>query len=131
MTVKATAPFQPGFALQDGSALNAALGYSSETGIVALGTTQATAYALRAGINVVGTAAAATGVRLPAPTPGSAETVVFNDGASTLTIYASGTDTIDGVAGATGVSLTAAARCAFYPTDVGKWKSALLGATSA
>lgn len=131
MTVKTSAPFPPGFGLQDGSLLNASLGYSSEVAITALGTTRDTAFPLRAGINVVSVAAANTGVRLGIPAIGDAETVVFNDGASTLQVYASGTDTIDGVAATVGVALSANARCAFYPVNTGTWKSALLGATSA
>lgn len=132
MTVKASAPFDTGFRMIDGSVLNAAFAFfgSSENSIVAVGTTQATAWLLRAAINVLGTVAANTGVKLPPPTPGLVVTV-FNDGASTVKVYGNTTDTIDGTAGATGVSLSAAARCQYFCTDTTKWESALLGAVSA
>ena len=132
MTVKSSTPLQGGLGLQSGDAISAALGYSAETPITALGTTQLTAYQLAATFNYVGTAAVSTGVRLPTSGIGAEPTIVFNGGASTLTIYPkTAAGTIDGGAAAAGVSLSAGSRCAFYQFDNDTWRSALLGAVSA
>lgn len=111
---------------------SAYLNRSSATALTAAGTTRADALQLAKEINVVGTAAANTGVILPAgATAGvGARVVVFNDGANPIKVYGSGTDTIDGVAAATGVTLTNALRCEFMQVAAGAWKSAKLGATS-
>ncbi len=102
-------------------------------GLTAAGTNRATALQLAAAINVVATAGASTGVLLPAAaTVGIGGVVtVFNDGASAMQIYATGSETIDGVAGATGVVLTNAKRSDYYLTTALKWKSAQLGVVSA
>lgn len=131
-------PFQPlGPALRSGVELNAIFAadiLSSENEIVALGTTQATAFQLRAAINDVATVAANTGVKLPQPVAGMT-IIVFNDGASPLQVYGFAGETIDGVAGATGVPLANAKRCAYYcfmsAAGVLTWISAQLGVVSA
>ncbi len=126
------APFLPGFRLNDGSDLNAALaapGGSVESGIVATGTTIADAYALRAAINQIATTAASTGVKLP-NLPVGKSLDVYNDGASTLTVYATG-QTIDGTAGATGVPLSTALRCRYTRMTAANWVSAQFGVVSA
>lgn len=101
-------------------------------GLTAAGTTRADALQLAAQMNILSTAAASTGVVLPAATAVGAggSVIVFNDGASPVKVYATGSETIDGTAGATGVTLTNALRCEFYLTTTLKWKSAKLGATS-
>lgn len=108
---------------------------STATGLTAAGTTQANALALTKVINVITTAAASTGVNLPsaAAVGIGGYVAIFNDGANPIKVYgANGTsDTIDGVAGATGKTLTNALRCEFYVTAALTWKSAQLGATSA
>ena len=103
-----------------------------DAGLTAAGTTRADALALTKAINVVGTAAASTGVVLPsAATVGiGGSVIVFNDGANAIKVYGAGSDTIDGVAGSTGVTLTNALRCEFYVTAAATFKSAKLGATS-
>lgn len=100
--------------------------------LTAAGTTRADALQLAAQTNVVATAAASTGVVLPSATAVGAggSVIVFNDGANPIKVYATGSETIDGTAGATGVTLTNALRCEFYLTTTLKWKSAKLGATS-
>lgn len=100
--------------------------------LTAAGTDRATGLQLAAQMNVVSTAAASTGVVLPSATAVGAggSVIVFNDGASPIKVYATGSETIDGTAGATGVTLTNALRCEFYLTTTLKWKSAKLGATS-
>lgn len=55
-------------------------------GLVAAGTTQATALALSSAVNLVTTVAAGAGVRLPLAQPGD-EVLVYNGGASVLTVY--------------------------------------------
>ncbi len=115
-------------------------GYSAESAadaLTAAGTTRATALALAAQINHITTAAASTGVVLPlgSAVGVGAPIIVFNSGASAIKVYASGTDTIDGTAGATGVTLTNALRAAYFPVSVSggvtTWISAQLGAVSA
>lgn len=102
---------------------------SAVGGLTAAGTTRADALALTSQLNNVETAAASTGVVLPAAVVGQIITV-FNNGANPIKVYAAGSDTIDGTAGSTGVTLTNALRCAFICCAAGKWLSAKLGATS-
>lgn len=133
--------FTSGFRLIDGDDLNKAFNgatpfavqASVASGLTAAGTTRATALVLAKEINVIGTAAASTGVVLPsAATVGvGGRVVVFNAGANSITVYAAGSDTIDGTAGSTGVTLTNAKRCEYIVTEAGKFISAQLGATSA
>ena len=108
---------------------------STATGLTAAGTTQANALALNKVINVVTTAAASTGVCLPpAATVGiGGYVVIFNYGANPINVYGAvgSSDTIDGAAAATGVTLTNALRCEYYVTAAGVWRSAQLGAVSA
>ena len=125
--------FIPGFRLIDGSDLNRALAQpvlSTETAIVAAGTTIADATTLNAAVNVIGTAAASTGVKLRADAPVGSVVTVYNDGASAIKVYALGDVNIDAVAGTVGVTLTNGNRAQFTRVAGGGWKSALLGATS-
>ena len=122
-----TRAFQSGFRLFNGSDLNDLrnqvnnafngstpfpMQVSVATGLTAAGTTQANALPLTKVLNVVSTAAASTGVLLPddliVGVGGSC--TVYNDGANPIKVYATGSDTIDGTAGATGVTLTNAKR---------------------
>lgn len=116
----------------DGIVVADFINQSAASGLTAIGTTRANSLALTSAINVIGTAAASTGVTLPAASAVGVGGMVsiFNDGASAIKVYAAGSDTIDGVAGATGVTLTNALRCEFYVTAAGVYKSAKLGATS-
>lgn len=140
--------FQPGYRLVDGSdvqkmadAINDAFGgvtpfasrLSVASGLTSSGTTRADALALTKDINVIGTAAASTGVVLPpSATVGVGGKVsVFNSGANAIKVYAAGSDTIDGTTGATGVTLTNAKRCDYIVDAAGAFISAQLGATSA
>ena len=56
------------------------------TGLTATGTTLATALALKADSNVIGTAAASTGVSLPSAEIGDS-VEVYNGGANAVTVY--------------------------------------------
>lgn len=133
--------FTPGFRLIDGDDLNKAMNgttpfavqSSVASSLTAAGTTRATALALTKEVNVVGTAALNSGVVLPsASTVGvGGRVLVFNNGANPIKIYAAGSDTIDGIAGATGVTLTNAKRCEYIVDAAGAFISAQLGVTSA
>jgi hypothetical protein len=77
--------------LVDGTWLNGLAGGQNATfvsGLTATGTTQATALQLSAGIQLIeiDTVAASTGVALPACVAGT-ELSIYNNGASTLTVY--------------------------------------------
>lgn len=102
-------------------------------GLTAAGTTRADALALTRQINNVTTAAAGTGVILPASGVAGigAVVVIYNDGANPIKVYGAGTDTIDGSPAATGVTLTNALRCAYTCVAANTWLSAQLGAVSA
>lgn len=104
---------------------------STANTLTAAGTTRADALALTKAINAVTTAGLNTGVVLPsAANVGEGGTVIiFNSGANPIKVYAAGSDTIDGTAGATGVTLTNAKRCA-YTVIGGVFVSAQLGAVS-
>lgn len=98
--------------------------------LTAVGTTRADALALTAQVNNVTTAAASTGVILPAGVTGDI-IILENAGANLIQVYADGSDTIDGVAGATGVPLTNALRCMYICVATNTFISAQLGVISA
>jgi hypothetical protein len=106
---------------------------TAATGLTAVGTTRANALQLTARVNNITTAAAGTGVVLPLGVPGTRITL-FNNGVSNIQVYGAGADTIDGVAAATGVVLTAGAtagRCEYFCVAPGVILSAKLGVVSA
>lgn len=86
---------------------------SEADSLTAAGTTQAGALVLTAVMNRLSTVASSSGVQLPIMHPGMIVWVV-NDGANPVTVYPNTGDvsgaTIDGVAAATGVTLTNARR---------------------
>lgn len=100
--------------------------------LTAVGTDRDTALALTAQVNQLTGGDTGTGVTLPdIATSGGADVILFNDGAEDAKVYAPGSITIDGVAGATGVTLSAAARAQFVPISSTAYLSALMGAVSA
>lgn len=108
--------------------------HSAAYGITAAGTTQATAVQLTSVLNQVDTVAGSTGVNLPSTT-GTRVTpfqicYVINNGANTLTLYAAvGTsDTINGVAGATGTTQAAGVNAIYISAKPGVWE--VFGAAS-
>jgi hypothetical protein len=125
--------FQPGSRLVDGSDLNVALaqpGWQSSNSLTALaGGAQAGATQLNAGLNLV-TSVVTTNdsVQLPSA-DGSAVVVVRNAGGNTMTVYGKNgaSDTINGTAGSTGITVADAKTIVFFSFAVGKWYS-LLGA---
>jgi len=101
--------------------------------LTAAGNDRASSLALTKAVNNVTTAAASTGVTLPAvSTVGiGGSVIIFNAGANPIQVYGAGSDTIDGVAGATGVPLTNAKRCIYIAVAAATWISAQLGVVSA
>lgn len=78
--------------------------YSAANALTAVGTSRANALALTADMNNVTTATSGTGVILPASAVGLLIRIM-NNGASPITVYGAGSDTINGTTGATGVAL--------------------------
>lgn len=94
------------------------------------GGTQALAVALTGMINQVSTvAAAADSVALPPSKPGLQITVV-NTGANPLQVFGAGTDTINNVATATGVSQAVNARVTYTCVVAGNWITGVAGTTN-
>jgi len=91
------------------------IGYSlSPLTLKALGTTKATALALVATMNVMGTVSANTGVALP-PSSGNPPVVVFNNGANNLNVYTgTTTDVIDANSAGAAYVLSAGKKCCFF-----------------
>lgn len=91
------------------------------------GGTRAAAYPLTAAFNRVSVCAtAADSVALP-PAVGGQEVTLINSGAAATQVFAAnGTnDTINGTAGATGISLAAAGKAQFVSPGFGLWFSIL------
>lgn len=106
---------------QQGGAINSTfLRVSIASGLTAVGSSRADALVLTAQENIVATAAsAAVGVVLPsaAAVGIGGKCRVYNDGpANAFHVYAAGSDTIDGTAGATGKNLTNAFYCDYLVT---------------
>ena len=120
---------EPGKRLADDDALNTALAtpqWQTNTGITALaGGGRPGAPVLVLGSNEVTTVASgADSVVLPVAVPGSVVFVV-NAGANALQLFANGSDTINGTAGATGISVANAKRIMCVAADVGQWYTIL------
>ncbi len=104
-------------------------GANSTYAITAAGTTQATAFQLNSPYNEIDTAASGTGVNLPNSSGTHAVPyqfcAIYNNGANAVTVYAAqGTsDTINGVAGATGVTLAAGATALFLSAKTTVWSA--------
>jgi hypothetical protein len=101
---------------------------SIAVGLTAVGTDRATALQLAAQGNIVATAAsAAVGVNLPDITaigPIGAWVDVYNDGpANAFHVYALGSNTIDAVAGATGVNIALSTWTRFVKVSASNYKS--------
>ena len=102
--------------------------YGINSGLNATGTTRADALQLAAAVNNV--SGGTGGVILPAAASTTIGQWVRIYAAPTIKVYANGSETIDGVAGTTGVTLTAARRCEFQQISATAWFSHLLGAVS-
>ncbi len=102
------------------------------TGLSGAGTARGNATAITHQTNFFATVLIAntTGAVLPTLTAGQ-EVTIYNDGAGTLTVYAPGSVTIDGVAGATGVPLSSTKRCRYFAKTASALISNQLGVVSA
>lgn len=127
--------FQSGFRLEDGNALDAALAtpqWQTNYGITALagGALSSATPVLSLGANVVGTVATAgDSVVLPSAVAGSVVYMLNADSADAVKVYGKGSDTINGTAGATGVSYAAAKRVLFIAVTNGVWIANVLAAS--
>lgn len=91
------------------------------------GGTQAAALALVSSLNRVTTvAAAADSVKLPASVAGLTITVI-NNGANVMQVFGAGTDTINGVATATGVPQQPNSVVRYYSAVAGLWQAQSIG----
>lgn len=113
--------------LIDMAKLNALLNVpqtSIETGITAAaGGTQAAARQLLAAYSVISTVAtAADSVKLLPAVPGI-EMIVVNDGLNSMQVFGAGTDTINGVATATGVAQAPGTTARYISNGTGTWKT--------
>lgn len=128
MTAVSPQPFSiTGFATRDGHALNDLFGYpttASENSITATPSgTQLNSYSITAPLNRITTVTTtADGVLLPVSKAGKT-IVVINSGGASATVFASGTDTINGTAGSTGVSQVNNAVTIYYCPVMGSWFS--------
>lgn len=91
-------------------------------GVSAAGANQAAATPLPADFNRITTATANQGVRLPAAVQGL-DIVVSNKSGVPIIVYGNGTDTVDGIAGATGVSQMNNSVVFFFCTANGIWET--------
>jgi hypothetical protein len=94
--------------------LSSAPSLSSSGTLTASGSTIADALALTSFVNLVGTAAASTGVKLPIECPIGQSVYISNNGANGLKVYAQSSQTLNTtIAGATGTTVanTEAIQC--------------------
>ena len=94
--------------------LSSATALSSSGSLTAAGSTITDALALTSFVNLVGTAAASTGVKLPIDCPIGQCVYISNNGANGLKVYAQSSQTLNTtIAGATGttVAITEAIQC--------------------
>jgi 4-hydroxyphenylpyruvate dioxygenase-like putative hemolysin len=100
-----------------------AAGGTVNTAISAAGTTRATATALTAAFNLVSTAAANSGVSLPAVSGPGDEVVVFNDGAANaFFVYPdSATIKINNITAGVGILVAPNTVCNFYKVSATRW----------
>ena len=92
--------------------------------VSAAGTTQGTATTIGAGINLITTVAANSGVILPSCE--KADYVeIYNAGANTLTVYPDSGSQINGVAANTGISLAINTFCGFRRMTSTRWAAQL------
>ena len=90
--------------------------------------TQTTSLGLTAQLNRISTAASGSGVTLPASAPIASSRftfgvwlVIVNDGANAITVFGNGSDTVNDIAGATGISQPAGSTVMYVSTVAGKW----------
>jgi hypothetical protein len=94
--------------------------------LTATGANQAGALPLTNQTNRITTVAAGTGVSLP-PAVAGLELTIINHGANPLQVYGVGTDTIDDVAAAAGVTQMQGSVCLYWCSSAGLWYTEGLG----
>ena len=119
-------PFQSGPRLIDGDALNSAFATPSvsfQGPLTALaGGGRTGAPTLTNTLTEFDTVATnADSCQLPSAQPGQIK-FIGNAGAHTLQVFANGSDTINGVAGATGVAMTTTQNAVAFCAEKGKWR---------
>lgn len=123
--------FQSGFRLEDGNDLNKALAnpqWQTNYGITALagGARNSSTPVLVLGANTVTTVAtAADSVVLPVAVAGSVVWLRNADAADAVQVFANGSDTINGTAGATGISVANGKTVLFVAATNNVWFSLL------
>jgi hypothetical protein len=80
------------------------VGFDAVQTVVGAGTNQATATVLTGNFTIVSTAPSGTGVLLKSAGAHGPQ-IIYNGGANTLKVYGNGTETINGIAGSTGISV--------------------------
>ena len=123
-----------GYALQDGYVLENLLAtpqWQTNYGITAVGTARGTTTpVLTLGSNVVTVSTSSNyGVVLPSAAAGSVVYFYNADSGDAVTVFAAGSDTINGTAGATGVSFAAAKRVLFIAVTNNVWIANVMSAT--
>ena len=93
------------------------LGFDAVQTVSAAGTTQATATQLTGNFTIVSVTGANSGVQILDTSRGFQ--ALYNAGASTLTVYGNGTQTINGIAGATGISVPTTKSLFLIPAGTG------------
>lgn len=94
--------------------------------------TQSNSQALLGGVNEVSTSAADTdGALLPPAAAGSIVILQNTDSAQDVTVFAQGSDTINGTAGATGVAIGQGLTAIFTCARAGIWRAGVLSNTLA
>lgn len=125
---------QAGQRLADDDALNVIVAtpqWQTTVGVTAkVGGNQSTSPALNLGSNDVSTStnAGTDGVVLPSAVAGSI-VYMINSSSFTITVFGKGSDTINGTAGATGVTYATTKRVMFIAVDNGKWIANVMTAT--
>ena len=108
-----------------GEAVSALLGFKGldyyGSLVAASGLTRAVATQLGTGLNEVITAAVASAsVLLPVAAAGNVA-VVANAGSNLIRVFATGSDTVNGTAGSTGVAQASAANTIYFSPRAGVW----------
>ena len=93
------------------------IGQEPSTGLVAAGTTKATALVLVGSLCVFTTVSSTKGALLP-PASGSPMVVIYNGGANALSVYANGTDVINSNSAGAAFSVTNGKSAMFTPAGV-------------
>ncbi len=94
------------------------IGQDTAGTIAGAGTTQGTATAVVSNFTLISTAPSSSGVVLPTAA-GAAPVVIYNGGANTLKVYGNGTQTINGIAGSTGFSVSTLKAAQFRAAGTG------------